>query len=41
MNTGSRDVEDDPFMRTYYKLTDASKGIALAEYVAISRLVHP
>lgn len=38
---GVRDVEDDPFMRTYYKLSNASRGIALAEYVAISRLLHP
>lgn len=38
---GVRDVADEPFMRTYYKLSDASKGIALAEYVAIGRLLHP
>jgi len=38
---GVREVEDDPFMRTYYKLSAASRGVALAEYVAISRLLHP
>ncbi len=38
---GVRDVLVDPFMKNYYKLSDASKGIALAEYVAISRLLHP
>lgn len=35
------EVMNDPFMRTYYKLSEASRGIALAEYVAISRLLHP
>jgi hypothetical protein len=29
-------VTDSPLMKNYYKNTDASKGIALAEYVAIS-----
>lgn len=38
---GVRDVQIDPFMKNYYKLSDASKGIALAEYVAIGRLLHP
>lgn len=38
---GVRYVMDDPLMKNYYKLTDASMGIALAEYVAISRLLHP
>ncbi len=38
---GVRDVQVAPFMKNYYKLTDAAKGIALAEYVAISRLLHP
>lgn len=38
---GVRDVQVDPFMKNYYKLSDASKGIALAEYVAVSRLLHP
>ncbi len=38
---GVKEVVDDPFIRTYYKLTEASRGIALAEYVAISRLLHP
>ena len=38
---GVRYVMNDPFMKNYYKLSDASKGIALAEYVAISRLLHP
>lgn len=34
-------VVNDPMVKNYYKLTDASKGIALAEYVAISYLMHP
>ena len=38
---GVKDVKDDPLMKNYFKLTDAAKGIALAEYVAISRLLHP
>ena len=38
---GWRGVEDSPLMKNYYKNTDASKGIALAEYVAISYLLHP
>jgi len=37
----TKDSINDPFMKNYYKLSDASKGIALAEYVAISRLLHP
>ena len=37
---GVRDVKDDPLMKNYFKLTDASKGIALAEYVAIADLLH-
>jgi hypothetical protein len=35
-----KDVGNDPLMKNYYKLTDASKGIALSEYVAISYLLH-
>jgi len=35
-----KDVVDDPLMKNYYKLTDASKGIALSEYVAIAYLMH-
>ena len=38
---GVKDVVDDPLIRTYYKLSDASKGIALAEYVAIRGIMHP
>lgn len=38
---GKKGVIDSPLMKNYYKNTDASKGIALAEYVAISRLLHP
>jgi hypothetical protein len=34
-------VRDSPLMKNYFKNTDASKGIALAEYVAISYLLHP
>ena len=37
---GVKDVKDDPLMKNYFKLTDASKGIALAEYVAIADLLH-
>jgi len=37
---GSGDFRNDPLMKSYYKLTDASKGIALSEYVAISTLLH-
>jgi len=37
---GVRDVANDPLMKNYYKLTDASKGIALSEYVSISHLLH-
>ncbi|KAF5435002.1 hypothetical protein C5S36_04055, partial [Candidatus Methanophagaceae archaeon] len=33
-------VRDSPLMKNYFKNTDASKGIALAEYVAISYLLH-
>jgi hypothetical protein len=38
---GPRGVERAPLMKNYYKNTDASKGIALAEYVAIATLLHP
>jgi len=37
---GPRGVADAPLMKNYYKNTDAAKGIALAEYVAISYLLH-
>ena len=37
---GSSDIKNAPFIKSYYKLTDASKGIALSEYVAISSLLH-
>ncbi len=33
-------VVEAPLMKNYYKNTDASKGIALSEYVAISYLLH-
>jgi len=33
-------VAASPLMKNYYKNTDASKGIALAEYVAIAYLLH-
>ena len=33
-------VRDSPLMKNYYKNTDAGKGIALAEYVAIAYLLH-
>jgi hypothetical protein len=34
------EIKKDPLMKNYYKLTDASKGIALSEYIAISTLLH-
>jgi len=37
---GPKGVIDSPLMKNYYKNTDASKGIALAEYVAISSLLN-
>jgi hypothetical protein len=37
---GVRDVKDDPLMKNYFKLTDASKGIALSEYLAIAYLLY-
>jgi len=37
---GGGGVTDSPLMKNYFKNTDASKGIALAEYVAISSLLH-
>jgi len=36
---GPDHVESYPFIKIYYKNTDASKGIALAEYVAIKSLL--
>jgi len=37
---GSGDFRNDPLIKSYYKLTYASRGIALSEYVAISTLIH-
>ncbi len=37
---GRDGVRDSPLMKNYFKNTDASKGIALAEYVAIAYLLH-
>lgn len=37
---GADGVRNSPLMKNYYKNTDASKGISLAEYVAISYLLH-
>jgi len=37
---GHDGVADSPLMKNYYKNTDASKGIALSEYVAIAYLLH-
>ncbi len=37
----SDDVANGPLIKNYYKLSDASKGIALSEYVAITTLMHP
>jgi hypothetical protein len=37
---GPKGVESSPLMKNYFKNTDASKGIALAEYVAIASLLH-
>jgi hypothetical protein len=37
---GHTGVEKSPLIKNYYKNTDASKGIALAEYVAIAYLLH-
>jgi hypothetical protein len=37
---GKDGVLNSPLMKNYYKNTDASKGIALAEYVAIAYLLH-
>ena len=34
-------VADSPLMVNYYMNSDASKGIALAEYTAIAYLLHP
>lgn len=36
---GADHVGGSPFIKVYYKNTDAAKGIALAEYVAISALM--
>lgn len=38
---GHRDVVSDPLIKNYFKLTDASMGVALSEYVAIAHLMHP
>ena len=37
---GKDGVLNSPLVKNYYKNTDASKGIALAEFVAISYLLH-
>jgi hypothetical protein len=37
---GKDGVLNSPLMKNYFKNTDASKGIALAENVAISYLLH-
>ncbi len=37
---GVKDVSDVPLVKNYYKLSDASKGIALSEYVSIAYLLH-
>ncbi|MEN8202699.1 MAG: hypothetical protein ABFS28_08905 [Bacteroidota bacterium] len=37
---GPRGVADAPLMKNYYKNTDAAKGIALSEYVAIAYILH-
>ena len=37
---GPTGVEKSPLIKNYYKNTDASKGIALAEYTAIAYLLH-
>ena len=37
---GVRDVEVDPFMKSYYRLSDVATGVALSEHVAISYLLH-
>jgi hypothetical protein len=37
---GPTGVQNSPLIKNYYKNTDASKGIALAEYVAIAYLLH-
>ncbi|MBN1387624.1 MAG: hypothetical protein JW965_04210 [Bacteroidales bacterium] len=39
MEFGPEEVIYDPVIKIYYKHTDVSKGIALAEYVAISSLM--
>jgi len=39
MEFGPEEVIYDPIIKIYYKHTDISKGIALAEYVAISSLM--
>jgi hypothetical protein len=37
---GPDGVGDSPLMKNYYKNTDAAKGIALSEYVAIAYIMH-
>ena len=39
-SAGRDAVRDSPLLKNYYKNTDAAKGIALAEYVAIAYLLH-
>lgn len=40
MEWGPGDIIYDPLIRIYYKHTDVSKGIALAEYVAVDYLLN-
>ena len=37
---GARDVESDLLMKTYYRLSDVSIGIALSEFASISYLLN-
>ncbi|MCD6566341.1 MAG: hypothetical protein J7K53_10405 [Bacteroidales bacterium] len=37
---GTGNFRNDPLMKSYNRLTYASKGVALSEYVAISSLLH-
>jgi hypothetical protein len=37
---GVRDVEADPFMKTYYRLSDVAAGVALSEFASINYLLH-
>jgi len=37
---GAGTVRDEPLMKNYFKLSDASRGIALSEYVAVRHLLE-